>query len=66
MIHRGTHYVAITVVSSIHNGACRSCALKSHSKFKAAFGKFLLHENISLFTETFAEKVLTLAKSHGS
>ena len=46
--------------------------LKSHSKLRAAiglraaFGKFLLHQNSSLFTVTFGEKVLTSAKSRGS
>ena len=50
----------------------RSRALKSRSKLRAAiglraaFGKFLLHQNSSLFTVTFGEKVLTLAKSRGS
>ena len=49
----------------------RSRALKSRSKLKAAigsraaFGNFLLNEK-SLFTKTFGEKVLTLAKSRGS
>ena len=50
----------------------RSRALKSRSKLRAATGlraaieNFLLHENLSLFTETFGEKVPTLAKSRGS
>ena len=50
----------------------RSRALKSRSKLKAAIGlraaleNFLLHQNLSLFTVTFGEKVLTLAKSRGS
>ena len=50
----------------------RSRALKSGSKLRAAiglraaFGKFLLHQNSSLCTVTFGEKVLTLSKSHGS
>ena len=50
----------------------RSRALKSRSKLRAAiglraaFGKFLLHQNSSLCTVTFGEKVLTLAKSRGS
>ena len=49
-----------------------SRALKSRSKLRAAlglraaFGIFLLHQNSSLFTVTFGEKVLTLAKSRGS
>ena len=49
-----------------------SRALKSRSKLRAviglraAFGKFLLHQNSSLCTVTFGEKVLTLAKSRGS
>ena len=49
-----------------------SRALKSHSKLRAAIGLrdalgiFLLHKNSSLFTVTFGEKVLTLAKSRGS
>ena len=56
-------------------GLCRkyhSCALKSRSKLKVAIGlrasfwDFLLHQNSSLFTVTFEEKVLTLAKSRGS
>ena len=43
--------------------------LKSRSKLRAAIGLraalgiFLLHQNSSLFTVTFGEKVLTLAKS---
>ena len=47
----------------------RSRVLKSRSKLRAAiglrasFGNFLLHQNSSLFTVTFGEKVLTLAKS---
>ena len=47
----------------------RSRALKSSSKLRAriglraALGNFLLHQNSSLFTVTFGEKVLTLAKS---
>ena len=44
----------------------RSRALKSRSKLRAAFGKFLLHQNSILCTVTFGEKVLTLAKSRGS
>ena len=50
----------------------RSSALKSHSKLKAAIilraalQNFLVHQNLSLFTVTFGEKVLTLAKSRGS
>ena len=50
----------------------RSRALKSRSKLRAAIGlratleNFLLHQNSSLFTVTFGEKVLTLAKSRGS
>ena len=50
----------------------RSRALNSRSKLRATTGlraalkKFLLHENISLFTVTFGEKVPTLAKSRGS
>ena len=50
----------------------RSRALKSHSKLRAAiglraaFGKILLHQNSSLCTVTFGEKVMTLAKSRGS
>ena len=50
----------------------RSRALKSRSKLRAAielrasFGIFLLHQNSSLFTVTFGEKVPTLAKSRGS
>ena len=49
-----------------------SCRLKSLSKLRAliglraSFGIFLLHQNSSLFTVTFEEKVLTLAKSRGS
>ena len=49
----------------------RSSALKSRSKLRAAIGlraalgNFLLHQNSSLFTVTFGEKVLTLAKSRG-
>ena len=49
-----------------------SRALKSRSKLRAAIGLkaalfyFLLHQNSSLFTVTFGEKVLTLAKSRGS
>ena len=47
-----------------------SRTLKSRSKLKAANGlkaaleNFLLHQNLSLFTVTFGEKVLTFAKSH--
>ena len=50
----------------------RSRELKSRSKLRAAIGLrtalgiFLLHQNSSLFTVTFGEKVLTLAKSRGS
>ena len=50
----------------------RSRALKSRSKLIAAIGlratleNFLLQQNLSLFTVTFREKVLTLAKSRGS
>ena len=50
----------------------RSRALKSRSKLRAtiglraAFEKNLLHQNSSLCTGTFGEKVLTLAKSRGS
>ena len=50
----------------------RSRAIKSRSKLRAAirlraaFGNFLLHENGGLFTVTFGDKVLTLAKSRGS
>ena len=49
-----------------------SRALKSRSKLKATIGliaaleNFLLHKNLSLFSVTFGEKVLTLAKSRGS
>jgi hypothetical protein len=49
-----------------------SRALKSRSKLRAAIGlkasfdDFLLHQNSSLFTVTFVEKVLALAKSRGS
>ena len=39
----------------------RSRALKSRSKLRAAFGKFLLHQNSSLF----GENLLTLSKSRG-
>ena len=60
------------------NNTVRKCfkyhsrALKSRSKLRAALGLraaieiFLLHQNSSLFTVTFGEKVLTLAKSRGS
>ena len=50
----------------------RSSALKSRSKLRAAFGlraafeKLLLHQNSSLCTVTFGEKVLTLAKSRSA
>ena len=50
----------------------RSRALKSRSKLRAAMGlratlgNFLLHRNSSLFTVTFGDKVLTLAKSRSS
>ena len=50
----------------------RSRALKSLSKLRAAIGlraafeKNSLHQNSSLCTVTFGEKVLTLAKSRGS
>ena len=53
------------------NNKYRSRALKSRSKLKAAIGlraalqNFLLHQNLCLFTVTFGEKVLTLAKSRG-
>ena len=46
--------------------------LVAHSKLRAliglrdALGNFLLYQNSSLFTLTFGEKVLTVAKSHGS
>ena len=49
-----------------------SRALKSRSKLRAAIGlraefeKLLLHQNSSLCTVTFGEKVLTFAKSRGS
>ena len=49
----------------------RSRALKGRSKLRAAIGLraalfyFLLHQNSSLFTVTFGEKVLTLAKRRG-
>ena len=49
----------------------RNCALKSRSKLRAAIGLrasldiFLLHQNSSLFTVTFGEKILTLANSCG-
>ena len=49
----------------------RSRSIKSHSKLRAAIGlrvafiKFLLHQNSSLCTVIFVEKVLTLAKSRG-
>ena len=42
--------------------------VKSHSKLKAAImlraalQNFLVHQNLSLFTVTFGEKLLTLAK----
>ena len=50
----------------------RSRALKSRSKLwaaiglGAAFGKIILHQNSSLCTLIFREKVVTLAKSRGS
>ena len=50
----------------------RSRALKSRPKLRAAIGlraefeKLLLHQNSSLCTVTFGEKVLTLPKSPGS
>ena len=44
----------------------RSSALKSRSKLRAAFEKLLLHQNSSLCTVTFGEKVLTLAKSRSA
>ena len=50
----------------------RSRALKRRFKLRAAiglraaFGNFLLHQNLSLCTVTFGEKVLALAKSRGS
>ena len=40
-----------------------SRTLKSRSELRAVVGKFFLHQNSSLFTVTFGEKVLTLAKS---
>ena len=40
--------------------------LRAAIGLRAAFGKFLLHQNSSLCTVTFGEKVLTLAKSRGS
>ena len=43
-----------------------SRALKSRSKLRAALGNFLLNQDSNLFTVTFGEKVLTLAKSRGS
>ena len=35
------------------------------AQLRDAFGKFLLHQNSSLCTVSFKEKVLTLAKSRG-
>ena len=40
--------------------------LRATIGLRAALGIFLLHQNSSLFTVTFGEKVLTLAKSRGS
>ena len=40
--------------------------LRATIRLRAAFGIFLLHKNSSLFTVTFGEKVLTLAKSRSS
>ena len=37
--------------------------LKAAIRLKAALGNFLLHQNSSLFTVTFKEKLLALAKS---
>ena len=39
--------------------------LRAAIGLRAAFGKILLHQNSSLFTVTFGEKALTLAKSRG-
>ena len=53
-------------------GKYRSCALKSRSKLKATTGlraaldNSLLYQNSTLFTVTFWEEVLTLAKNRGT
>ena len=58
--------------SSVNASKYCSRALKSRSKLRAAIGlrasleNFLLHQNSSLFTVTFGEKLLILAKSRGS
>ena len=50
-----------------HLGSVKSRSiLRAAIGLRAAFGKFLLHQNSSQCTATFREKVLTLAKSHGS
>ena len=40
--------------------------LRAAIGLRAAFGKILLHQNSSLCTVTFGDKVLTLAKSRGT
>ena len=68
-----TNFLNCNLISSYFFASkYRSRALKSRSKLRAAirlraaFGNFLLHKNSCLFTVTFGEKVLTLAKSRGS
>ena len=62
----------LEMLPMLFSDTCRSRALKSRSKLRAAirlraaFGNFSLHKNSSLFTVTFGEKFLTLAKSYGS
>ena len=62
----GIRIYVVIKIDSIINIKYRSRALKSHSKLRAALEKILLHENISLFSVTFGEKVPALGKSRGS
>ena len=63
--------INVAIICPIIGLTYRRRALKSRSKLRAAiglraaFGKILLHQNSSLCTVTFGEKVLTLAKSRG-
>ena len=64
--------INVAIICPIIGLTYRRRTLKSRSKLRAAiglraaFGKILLHQNSSLCTVTFGEKVLTLAKSRGS
>ena len=53
-------------IHTYHSRAIKNRSrLRAAAGLRAAFENFLLHESISLFTVTFGEKVLTLAKSRG-